>query len=185
MKLKKKTSMMLVASAVVAVTGIAAVSFAAWQGNANTSLTADAATGSVQYFGFEANANTEQNYTSTPLFPYNQEGDLGTGVTVINVEIPVIEYNDNFVINISYEATTDLTLKYSYDINATVPVDKTTPVETDWKDIKREAKKLDEVTDADLNVKKTTKKKYVHIALVSNSEADMNKNFTIKVELVK
>lgn len=183
MKIRKKTSFMLLAASTAAVVGVAAVSFAAWQGSNGGTLTANAATGAVEVLGF----NTTPTYTVSPLVPYDQ-GSVEGCVNVYDLEIPTVDYNVDYTISVKYSAATDVTLnlQYQYNTTATVPVNKDNYVASEWTDLTKDYAKIDEGTvdavDTPVNSQTT---KYLHVILVSNKNEDMKKDFTITITLEK
>lgn len=91
MKIKKKTSIMMLAASTAAVVGVAAVSYAAWQGGAYTTTTASASTGEAYLFGFE----TEQKdnvlkFKDQALVPFDQgaSAKAGTSTVIVSDAIP-------------------------------------------------------------------------------------------------
>lgn len=98
MKIRKKTSFMLLAASTAAVVGVAAVSFAAWTGS-NNQLTASASTGTVYMFGFAG--TTAPTATLDPIVPYNQDdASVITGNQVVTLSLPEYSVLGNYEIQV-------------------------------------------------------------------------------------
>lgn len=182
MKIRKKTSFMLLAASTAAVVGVAAVSFAAWQGSGVDTLTASASTGDVTFFGFtEAHDPTVE--VTTKLVPYNQPDGTydDTCATVVSIAVP-----DYFV----YEAYT-VTVKATSEANLTLYAQLTSSQDAPahsslegWKliSVANGEKLLDEttVTAGDVSGK------YLHVILDSNDtqyNTQKKQSFSIEVTL--
>ena len=98
MRIKKKTSMMLLAASTAAVVGVAAVSFAAWNGGVSDELTASASTGTVYTFGFE----TADPLNFGQLVPYDQpDKTIEAGSVVAECKLPAYTvYEDTYTISV-------------------------------------------------------------------------------------
>lgn len=209
MKIRKKTSFMLLAASTAAVVGVAAVSFAAWQGSGINNLAASASTGVIEVIGFNITGTAYvQDTTDTnkatlslndKLVPYNQ-GTVTTNlpegtVDYYNIAIPKVEYNASYEIKVKYTLTdaagnaltTDNTfvgsLKYKYDTTAL------TAAPTDisgWTAFTTSATAVEGYTPGTTvgGATDTADGGYLQVVLVSDSNQDMNKNFKITIELV-
>lgn len=105
MKIRKKTSFMLLAASTAAVVGVAAVSFAAWT-NERTSLSVQASTGDIYYVGFEENASL--TIGSKNLVPYNQPTgsyDTSTNDVVVSIKVPDFKVYEAYTLTIKAYAT--------------------------------------------------------------------------------
>lgn len=180
MKIKKKTSLMLLSASAAAIVGVAAVSYAAWQGGVNE-FTANASTGYVQVLGWNSiNDVTEEK----GLVPCDQENyDTNEYTNVITVEIPAYEYTVNHIVTIQSD-NAELTLRYSYGTEETVTVDATAK---SWAEIGVEdATTMETISDADATAaSKTHEKKYVHIVLDSDNTKHMNQEFHVTIKLTE
>lgn len=195
MKLKKKTSIMLLASTAAAVVGISAVSFAAWSGAGTQSLTASAATGTVYFFGFDEGATVTA--PTLNLVPYNQDAatyDAAACATTVMATIPASHvYAEDYTYKIALEAaTTENATYYVYlsDSELTeapaltaeaIAAEETAEVATGtWK----------KLTAAGLNFGYANAtageigEKYLYIAMASeNKGTDAEKSYTLNVSL--
>lgn len=100
MKIKKKTSFMLLAASTAAVVGVAAVSFAAWT-NERTSLSVQASTGDIYYVGFEEEASL--TIGSKNLVPYNQPTgsyDASANDVVVSIKVPDFKVYEAYTLTI-------------------------------------------------------------------------------------
>lgn len=91
MKIKKKTSIMMLAASTAAVVGVAAVSYAAWQGGAYTTTTASASTGEAYLFGFTTDQSQENlSFGTQKLVPFDQGASAkeGTSTVIVSDAIP-------------------------------------------------------------------------------------------------
>lgn len=181
MKLKKKTNIMLAASATVAAVGIAAVSFAAWTGNTTNSFNASAATGSVAFYGFTS--TPVEDYSNVKLFPHDQTGlTAESDVTVLEIVIPEIEYSQNC--KLQFTATTGVSLKYSYGDTAVTDKHANVDESTYTAITSGETVQLGDALTYDNSGVNTKEESYLHIILISGSTDDMNQDFSINVEIV-
>lgn len=110
MKLKKKTSILMAASAAVAVVGIAAVSFAAWQSSNTTSFAVQAATGYLKTFGFTDDVTDAKDLGT--LVPYDQGNDGQNtefeGVKFVSIPLPAYFVEESVAYTISVASTSEL-----------------------------------------------------------------------------
>lgn len=180
MKIKKKTSVMMIAAATAAVVGVAAVSFAAWQ-SGDTQLTANASTGTASIFGFNEEAKDLELGT---LVPYDQDGTY-EGDTIVSVEIP--EYSvdaANYTVTVSSE--TELTLYVLIGAKQTdVPDGWSTDNAGDWLQVTSTGAAFNltaELGDAKAVVVSGT---HISLMLVSSDNAEMSQTFSLTVELSK
>ncbi len=114
MKIKKKTSIMMLAASTAAVVGVAAVSYAAWTGS-NTEFTASASTGYVNLIGFDTE---DSNYPTNKfelgtLVPVDQTGTIKEGATFSTQALPAFEASADCTITIT--ADTALTFYFLID----------------------------------------------------------------------
>lgn len=107
MRIKKKTSTLMLTAAAVAVAGVAAVSFAAWQGD-NDNIVARAETGSAYLFGFSDVQNDGEKLELGKLVPYDQKTGIIEGVTFVSVALPQYSVVGNYTITVAYAAETTL-----------------------------------------------------------------------------
>lgn len=127
MKIKKKTSIMMLAASTAAVVGVAAVSYAAWQGS-NTEFTASASTGYVNLIGFDTE---DSNYpTGTDKFklgtlvPVDQTDAIKEGTTYSTQALPAFEASADCTITIT--ADTALTFYFLIDDDGFTDTNKPT-----------------------------------------------------------
>lgn len=99
MNIKRKTGLMMFVAALLAIIGIASVSFAAWAGGYRTA-TASAATGSAYFFGFEEKPS---NVSFDALVPYDQpDATIETGVKISTKDIPEFTaLNEEYTVTVS------------------------------------------------------------------------------------
>lgn len=187
MKIKKKTSIMLLASTAAAVVGISAVSFAAWSGNKEAALSASASTGEAYLFGFES--NTALTFGGTKLVPYNQKAStIVEGATVISDALPAYTvYNEDYTLTISLaEKTTsdDTTYYVLLTSGDTAPeaFDGTASAE-----VKEDAWLAVAADGVTINYTNTTggevAAKHLYVAMASENTGDMNQTFKFNVTL--
>lgn len=102
MKIKQATKFAILAIALVAVLGVGAVSFAAWQNGGFDALnTASADVGNVELFGFTSDSATWKDGNST-LVPVDQaDNNLGNGAKMISLQTPEYEATKNFKITLT------------------------------------------------------------------------------------
>lgn len=201
MKIRKKTSFMLLAASTAAVVGVAAVSFAAWQGGTN-SLTASASTGNVSLVGFKTVSDGLSAYNGTEkvndgavvagytyqfdklLLPYNQENVTDeTMSTVISgkltyevsgdYEIVVKVADSQLVSGTKVYVNLSATAVTSVDSDALAAGQKT------WTEVSTTA-------EAKLNVSQeyaAAAVTYISVIMDSSDNNDMNKSFSLSIEL--
>lgn len=197
MKIKKKTSVMMIAAATAAVVGVAAVSFAAWTGSSQQTLTASASTGHVSLLGFTPDKDSNPvTYgggaydasgaaTLTPLVPYDQTNYGTDQVNVLDVVIPAYSYSDNYSLTLNYTDTDSagLTLYYLYGAEQAPTVDgdlDVTATGSDWKALGA-TNVLENVDNVEAEA--TVAIQHLYIVLVSDDGAQMNKDFSISLVL--
>lgn len=171
MRIKKKTGILMLTTAAVAATGVAAVSFAAWTGS-NDTLTSHAATGEAYLFGFTDDQSTA-NLDLGTLVPYDQADgtfDSSAAKKIVSVNIPEYTVNKDYTITV----TTDSTMSFYVligDEQTAAPAGAPTAW-TDWK-------KAD-ATGAEFSFTATTgttvDSHYISLVLVSTDKADMNQS---------
>lgn len=187
MKIRKKTSFMLLAASTAAVVGVAAVSFAAWTGN-NGNLTASAATGSAYLFGF-GTANPEVEL-SKDLVPYNQVNGYDTTTCATSATLTLPDYEvvgaysitvelDDVITNADGEAASLATGTSFY---VTAQTDKTVSATMSlegWEQIDADGATFT-YNDATAG---EVKNKVLTFILVSENSADMNLSVQFNVTL--
>lgn len=188
MRIKKKTSIMMATATTLAAVGIAAVSFAAWTGN-NTVLTASADIGTVSYFGFTEDQNSEVTSLGT-LVPYDQEDNsILTGTKFISFALPEFSVFEDYQIQVTYAPTlsTEATTT-EYKFYATVGNQITDAPEsvTGWQQLSDQAQVFNFTATANTNTVvngAANKTVYFNLILESNEkESTFEKaNFTIKL----
>ncbi len=121
MKIKKKTGLAMLATAAVAATGVAAVSFAAWS-NANATYTLTAATGSAYLVGFTSDQSTANADLGT-LIPYDQPDnsyDTSSGyVKYSSIQLPEYSVNSDYKITVTTNSTSTA-MKFYVKVDAQV-----------------------------------------------------------------
>lgn len=184
MKIKQMTRFSVLALALAAVMGIAAVSYAAWQGSNNPVVTASAATGKIEFLGFSDNSALSLDKV---IVPYDQKGDLGLfeekeQVTMLTFDLPAIDATKNFEIKIRFTEASSLDFRalVTKDAAATA-LDPEADVPTEWKTVTTTDVLLKSVTLGDGLEYESVSGYKLNLILVSKSNADMNKsaNFTV------
>lgn len=171
MKIKKKTGLMLTATAAVAVCGIAAVSFAAWTGN-NDTLTASAATGEAYLFGFTSDQSAA-NLSLGTLVPYDQSEDsIKSGSKIVSVNVPAYSVYSDYDVTVTTASTSEtMTFYVSVGEQQNEVPEGTPDTWTGWKEVTGDTAKFSftgavsgtEITDT-----------YISLVLVSANNGDMN-----------
>ena len=169
--MKKFVKPLIVASAVAAVAGIGAVSFAAWTSGTTTNNVTGGGTGFVSTSGFVSGSTSS---LTDKLLPYNQ-GSPSSGETLYYDILLKVAGNDlgDYKIQGSYTGT--LTGKLYYKVDQTESV---TYSGSGWDELTTSAADLnggDELEAGDW---------YVHIALDSSDPGDMNQSLSFSFELV-
>lgn len=188
MKIKKKTSIMLLASTAAAVVGISAVSFAKWT-DSNATLTADASTGSAYLFGFESNAALNFD---TKLVPHNQPASsIKEGETSVFAVIPdYTVYTEAYDITITIAGTNTPNATYYVLMTSKAPEtkpafdgtpDTSAAVEDVWKEVTASGVKFSYEKPAE--GKNVISGKRLYIAMASENSGDADKKFAVNVTL--
>lgn len=173
MKIKKKTSLMMIAASTAAVVGVAAVSFAAWNGG-RADLTAEAATGHVDMTGF-----ISENYTApegTKLYPIDQ-GESYT--TMISFDADYLATEDSTLKVSTDNATLELWIKVGDVTTAPTTKAELTAENSGWQQLTTTATPYGETLAAS-NEKVETQ---AHIVLVSSASTDMDQTFTVTLNI--
>lgn len=196
MKIRKKTSFMLLAASTAAVVGVAAVSFAAWM-NEGTTLSAQASTGDIYYVGFGENASLSLG--NKDLVPYNQEPgsfDADANTTVISVKLPDFTTYEAYTLTIkayaTYTAATDtaeasgtittLPLYATYGEQVT-DVSAWTNTTEGWVSLANGNALTYDGTETSTDVENPVTGQYISIVLDSNDYAQSGQTFHIEVVL--
>lgn len=191
MRIKKKTSIMLLAASVAATVGVGAVSFAQWTGSNATTIQASGATGSAYLFGFEQGASDLS--FNEKLVPFNQRNNtIKEGQTVVTAALPSYTvYSEKYTITI---ATTDVAAdKVAASENTTyyVSIDesKDAPAaafagaeDTNWYKVTAAGAVIEYGAPATAAAH-TVSGRYVHVAMVSEETGDMDKAFAFEITL--
>ena len=200
MKIRKKTSFMLLAASTAAVVGVAAVSFAAWQGGTN-SLTASASTGNVSLVGFKTVSDGLSAYNGTEkvndgavvagytyqfdklLLPYNQENVTDETMSTVIFGKLTYEVSGDYeiVVKVADSQLVSGTKVYvNLSATAVTSVDKEAAVDQSvWTEVSTCAEaKLDVSQEYAANA--TT---YVSVIMDSSDNNDMNRSFSLSIEL--
>lgn len=114
MRIKKRTSALLITASVAAAVGVSAVTFAAWTGD-NGDRAAKAETGYAYLFGFTSEQAAGEKLELGTLVPYNQTetsikaNEAGVkGVNFVSVALPEYEVVGDYSVKVEYAQTTDL-----------------------------------------------------------------------------
>lgn len=176
MKLRKKTGIMMAATAAVAVVGVAAVSFAAWTGS-NTALTASASSGSAYLFGFET-AQTEALPFSDSLVPWDQPPtSIKDGAKIVSLQLPKYTVYGNYSINVKWTTDPGLTV-YAY-----VGAQQTEAKNPDGAEGWLQVTTTDTAYDFNNPEKGEVTNTYISLLLVSNKNDQQGKDFSLSVTL--
>lgn len=177
MKLRKKTGIMMAATAAVAVVGVAAVSFAAWTGS-NTTLTATASTGSAYLFGFEA-AQTEALPFSNKLVPWDQPTtSIKEGAKIVSLQLPTYTVYGDYSINVRLNSNDYGLVLYAY-VGAEQTEAKNPAGVTGWQQITT----ADTEYPFDTETKGEVANTYISLLLVSADSNQQDKSFDLSVTL--
>lgn len=188
MRIKKKTSYMLLAASAAAVVGVSAVSFAAWQGDYN-SVNASANTGSAYLVGFMS--EDALTFGNAKLVPWNQkESSVIEGVKVISDALPSYNVVEDYKITVTLTSnTTDAATVYYVKIDnnatATLSVTDDTADWTDWQAVTAGSGatfNYSDLTDGDWGLVDDA---HIHVALDSSANGDMGKAFTFNIAIDK
>lgn len=179
MKIKKKTSMMLLATSAAAVVGVAAVSFVAWNGG--TTLTVNGETGTAVLEGFVGATAVFDG----KLVPWDQsENSVSAGsATVINAEIDYVVV-ENYSITVELTSATTLNATYyaMIDGNQTADFEIAEGVPAGWIALELNTAKELIVTTATPETIGARETKYLHLAMASDdSSSDSEKAFELEI----
>lgn len=196
MKIRKKTSFMLLAASTAAVVGVAAVSFAAWTGS-NTDLLANAATGSAYLFGFKQVDDADHKAHAEldkDLVPYNQENgyDTDTCATIATLELPTYEVVGAYTINVTLGDITKENVAYTlpdgtaFYVTDDATATAYTPGAEGWLEITADTTTVSATFSYDTTevTQGVVENKKLKFALVSENSADMNLTVHFNVTLV-
>lgn len=188
MRIKKKTCTMLLAASTAAVVGVAAVSFAAWQGAPK--ITASASTGEAHLEGF---TKTTIDFGGDKLIPWNQNPSTAKSekdVTMLSDTISYV-FVDDYTITVSLDAantTTSASAKYWVLISkealtgATVSEPSTS---TGWQQVTTDGVTFSkaQILGTQTAVEKgATETVNIYVKLVSNNyNGDHGKSFTFNI----
>lgn len=185
MKIKQTTRIVVLAIALVAVIGVGAVSFAAWQGGAPT-ITANASVGHVNLVGFTGTMATDSQGSLVPV-------DQGTGNRILNIDLPAYAVSANYKVTVTYTLETGKTLGATTKFYAIVDKATETMAAPAKDSLTAEGSKWLEVTttgDACAFNFEITTDGYValddlvlHVVLVSETNADMDISVSFTVAL--
>ena len=168
MKLKKKTSMMLLAASVAATVGVASVSFAAWVNGGHDSVTANASTGYIALVGFENNDDIELG----KLVPYNQEGSY-TGELYASKALPTFSANDTtYTLTVTVTGAGSLAGSFYVQIADAEMAEATSTLEG-W-NVLNAGNSFTYSVDTSANGYNEDIQKYINVVFDSNDKADMN-----------
>lgn len=184
MKVKRTARLTVVLAAIVAMVGIAAVSYAAWQGG--TTAEAQGATANIELIGFnEETAALNFNLGDKKIVPYDQTAGYteATMVKVISTEIPAFQTTGAYKIKVeALDKTTGnaTTLDFWYQIGTTAVT--TAPANTTgWTLIGSENSDYTPATQPKVTTAVSDLK--LSIILDSSDYEDMNKEITFRVTL--
>lgn len=182
MKIKQTTKMIILVVALVSVIGVGAVSFALWQGGAE-SFTANASVGEIALFGWDE--ATWTGFGETKLIPNNQPGTSPDGCAkVLSAQLPVITTTNGtytYTVTVKVTAVNVLAAASSFKVLVGDQVTEANMDEaTGWETVQaKDATVTFEVgTSADATITK-----YFSIQLVSEATSDMNATIALKSSL--
>ncbi len=187
MRIKKKTSTLMLTTAAIAVAGVAAVSFAAWQGD-NDNIVARAETGSAYLFGFSDVQNDGEKLELGKLVPYDQKAGIIEGVTFVSVALPQYSVVGDYTITVAYAADTTLDFYALVGDRVNAVPDGWAPADSgDWKQVTTGGAEFyfplaDGATGAVVN-EAGNETVYVSLMLVSENPADMGGEVGFNVTL--
>lgn len=192
MRIKKKTSALLIAASAAAAVGVSAVTFAAWQGN-NTERAAKAETGYAYLFGFTTEQAAGEKLELGTLVPYNQDestikaDENGVeGVKFVSVALPEYEVVGNYSIEVEYVANTsnlDFYVLVGSEVTAVPTGWDTTANVGDWQQVSAGAS-FDFTSDAATVNSDGNKTVFVSLMLVSDKADQMGKTADFNITLV-
>ncbi len=169
MKIKKKTGVLMLTAAVAAITGVSAVSYAAWTGS-NANLTALAATGEAYLFGFTEDQSSA-NLALGTLVPYDQpENTIKTGATYVSVALPEYTVNADYTVTVKSETALNFYVLVGEQQTAAPTGDPTTW--TEWQKVSSTGVAFDFTATTGTTVTDN----YLSLVLVSDSTTEMNQS---------
>ena len=166
------------------VSGVAAVSFAAWTGS-NTTFTATANTGDVNFLGFTGNTT---GYTLDPLVPWNQNPDYikevngVKGAKIVSKQLPAYDAYGNYTVTV--ESDTELGIYVFVGAAQTTAVDPTSTeaVKAGWKSVSGSNTAVFNFNDVTDGAQTT----YISVLLVSDDYAnDHGQEYSLTVKLAE
>ncbi|MDE6441869.1 MAG: hypothetical protein K2L12_03835 [Clostridia bacterium] len=181
MKIKKKTSLMMVAASTAAIVGIAAVSFAAWTGSYQDSITASASVGSLNTFGFGDVTSVElkgEDNTSK-LVPWDQnEATVNEGNYIISANLPAYTvYAEDYTITVTSAKVQGTNITYELygqlvDKNTTVTAPTKAADLADWTSLDGDGIEVSVTNTTAGNV--AAGEKVLYVILVSNGQLEQS-----------
>lgn len=179
--MKKTVKGLIVASAVAAVVGVGAVSFAAWSGGDTTKTVTDNTTGTVSVIGFGTETTLAKQ---EKLMPWDQpDAKLNGGIKIAKYTLPTVKTNEDYKITVTVDK------KNSWDGDLYVIVNSV--ADTTASDPNAEGSLWKELngTDSVFTFDKTgdtAAQHYAYIILDSNEIlADMGQSYDITFTLAK
>lgn len=171
MKIKKKTGYLMFAAAAAAITGVSAVSFAAWT-DSNDAWRAQAQTGSAYLFGF---TTAPEEVDLGKIVPYDQaDKTIEEGVKIVSVKVPDFTVYENYTITVASD--TELAF-YAYigDEQTAVPQGWTDSNIGDWQRVTANGAVFSgEFTATEDEKAIVVNDKYISFMFVSDDSAQMN-----------
>ena len=192
MRIKKKTSVMMLTASAVAAVGVAAVSFAAWQ-NTQNGLTADASTGVVSFFGFGADV-IDSSLSATDgfkLVPFDQPaGTYATdgenkSATMVSFAIPDYYVYQNYTVDANLTSEVEGTFYVMWaEAGASVTAPVTEADLAGWTALTAGSDvNLLNATEVDSSATVSGTVLYVVLDSDSANEGTVSKNFSIAITL--
>ena len=178
--MKKATKAIIAASAVAAVVGVGAVSYAEWKGGAHTDATATGKTATISLKGFDASTITGP---TANLLPYDQGSDVGGNVRVWSLELPTITAAEatKLQVNFTESSTLSVYVKWSETTVSTHGVTDT-PTAAGYQALSSTPTDL---AGAKFNANASEKEAgYLVVILDSSNTSDMNKDIKITVSVI-
>lgn len=181
MRIKKKTSIMALAAATVAATGVAAVSFAAWTGG-SANLTASAGTGRLDLVGFTGSTIAEDGNLVGDLYPVDQGTTKpADGVVSYSFSATYLATEASTLKVQSDNADISLWIKVSNAAVTAPTVSADVTAANGWQEL------TTTLTASNYAIPTANGAQTLHatIVLVSSDTADMDQNFTVTLNLAK
>jgi len=171
MKIKKKTGALMLTAAVAAITGVSAVSYAAWAGS-NDTLTALAATGEAYLFGFTEDRSGANMELGT-LVPYDQPANtIKTGVTYVSVVLPEYAVNADYTVTVKSETALNFYVLVGEQQTAAPTKEALTAANSEWKKVNSAGVTFEFTATTGT----TVTDKYLSIVLDSTDTAEMGQS---------